>query len=533
MRSVAIGVLTAILLAPSTATAWGFEAHKFIVSRAIDILPEPLRPFFEANRAFIVERAIDPDLWRNAGFTEEPPNHFLDFDAYGPYPFKDLPRAYDEALKKHGIDKLKQNGLLPWRTHEIAGRLIRGFEALRKNGPYAQSDIRFFSAIIGHYVADAHVPLHAVLNYNGQLTGQTGIHNRWEDDLFVRYQKQIVIRPGAIASIANERDFIFETLLESSQLADDVLAADKKAIGNREVYDDQYFETLFAETRPILEKRLTDAIMGVASIITSAWEQAGKPTIVGRSSTADPAAAPQRFKRSAGQPLMDVYLIPVGPDRYELYCEHDGPDGDVIGDVPPQGRLAKLYANFKEALARVEEERLSGVTRVHDRPLTWTERMKDRGLCWIAEKIAEQRLLWRLRNESELMLHYPDDITEDAAMATARAELQREADRHMKWIVIDGLLFVGSGVFFFVPGPNVIAYYFGFRLVGHYLSRRGARHGLTEVRWQSCASPELSRLRRVLALDPNERDREVHEVASALQLPHLAKFFERTSVKTA
>ena len=191
MRSVAIGVLTAILLAPSTASAWGFEAHKFIVARAIDILPEPLRPFFEANRAFIVERSIDPDLWRNAGFTEEPPNHFLDFDAYGPYPFKDLPRDYDEALKKHGIDKLKQNGLVPWRTHEIAGRLIRGFEALHKNGQYAQSDIRFFSAIIGHYVADAHVPLHAVLNYNGQLTGQTGIHNRWEDELFVRYQKQL------------------------------------------------------------------------------------------------------------------------------------------------------------------------------------------------------------------------------------------------------------------------------------------------------------------------------------------------------
>ena len=102
------------------------------------------------------------------------------------------------ALKKHGIDELTQNGLVPWRTHEIAGRLIRGFEALHKNGPYAHSDIRFFSSIIGHYVADAHVPLHAVLNYNGQLTGQTGIHNRWEDELFVRYQKQLVIKPGPL-----------------------------------------------------------------------------------------------------------------------------------------------------------------------------------------------------------------------------------------------------------------------------------------------------------------------------------------------
>jgi hypothetical protein len=293
MRNVVIGMLTAILLAPSTASAWGFEAHRFIVARAIDLLPEPLRPFFEANRAFIVERAIDPDLWRNAGFTEEPPNHFLDFDAYGPYPFKDLPRNYDDALRKHGLDKLKQNGLLPWRTYEIAGRLVRGFEALHKNGQYAESDIRFFSAIIGHYVADAHVPLHAVLNYNGQLTGQTGIHYRWEGELFVRYEKQLAIKPGALKSIANERDYIFETLLESSQLADDVLAADKKAIGNRDVYDDQYFATLFAETRPMLEKRLNDAINGVASIITSAWEHAGKPTL-----TANPPPRPPQRRRN-------------------------------------------------------------------------------------------------------------------------------------------------------------------------------------------------------------------------------------------
>jgi hypothetical protein len=297
MRLTAIGVLTVILLVPTTASAWGLEAHRFIVARAIDILPAPLRPFFEANRAFIVERSIDPDLWRNAGFTEEPPNHFLDFDAYGPYPFKDLPRNYDDALKKYGIDVLRQNGLVPWRTYEMAGRLVRGFEALQKNGQYAESDIRFFSAIIGHYVADSHVPLHAVLNYNGQLTGQTGIHYRWEGELFLRYEKQLRIKPGPLKPIANERDFIFDTLLESSQLADDVLAADLKAIGNREIYDDKYFETLFAETRPIFEKRLNDAITAVASMITSAWEQAGKPTL---SATPQPRA-PQR-RRTAGAP---------------------------------------------------------------------------------------------------------------------------------------------------------------------------------------------------------------------------------------
>ena len=230
---------------------------------------------------------------------------------------------------------------------------------------------------------------------------------------------------------------------------------------------------------------------------------------------------------------MDVYVIPVAPNRYELYCEDSGAADDVVGVEPPRGRFAQMYANFREALARVEEERLSGEKRANDGPRTWTDRMKDRALCWIAERIAEQRLLWRLRNESELMLHYPDDMQADEAVAASRRELQGEADRHTKWLVVDSLLFVGSGVFFFVPGPNLIAYYFGFRLVGHYLSRRGARHGLEEVTWQSCPSPQLSRLRRVLALEPHEREREVHEVASALQLPHLAKFFERISVKTA
>lgn len=293
---VAISCAVAVVLTlPSSASAWGFEPHKLIVSRAIDILPEPIRPFFEANRAFIVERAIDPDLWRNAGFTEEPPNHFVDLDAYGVYPFAELPREYDAALKKHGIEKLRDNGLLPWRTHDIAGRLIRGFEALHKNGSYARSDIRFFSAIIGHYVADAHVPLHAVLNYNGQLTGQTGIHNRWERDLFDRYEKQLALSPGPLRRIQNERDYIFDTLLESSQLASAVLSADKEAIGDRDVYDDRYFETLFAKTRPILEKRLSAAINGVASVIAGAWEQAGKPALPAN----EPPRPPQR-RRTGG-----------------------------------------------------------------------------------------------------------------------------------------------------------------------------------------------------------------------------------------
>jgi hypothetical protein len=230
---------------------------------------------------------------------------------------------------------------------------------------------------------------------------------------------------------------------------------------------------------------------------------------------------------------MDVFFIPVGPDRYELYCDEAGDPEDLVGDVQPTGWFASVYQKFKAALAHAEQERLSGETKVHEGPRSWTERMKDRALCWIAEKIAEQRLLWRLRNQSEIEFFYPDDMQEGTSVALARAELQREADRHLKWVIIDGLIFVATGAVALVPGPNVLAYYFGFRLVGHYLSRRGAKQGLTGVRWVSCPSPQLSRLRRAIALVEPERDREVHQVATELHLPHLAKFFERTSVKTA
>jgi Mitochondrial K+-H+ exchange-related len=230
---------------------------------------------------------------------------------------------------------------------------------------------------------------------------------------------------------------------------------------------------------------------------------------------------------------MDVFFIPVGPDRYELYCDEAGDSEDLVADVQPTGWFASVYQKFKAALARAEQERLSGETTVDEGPRSWTERMKDRALCWIAEKIAEQRLLWRLRTQSEIEFFYPDDMQEDQAIALARAELQREADRHLKWLITDGLIFVATGVVALVPGPNVLAYYFGFRLVGHYLSRRGAKQGLTGVRWVSCPSPQLSRLRRAIALVEPERDREVLQVATELHLPRLAKFFERTSVKTA
>src|SRR5207253_10793977 len=135
--------------------------------------------------------------------------------------------------------------------------------------------------------------------------------------------------------------------------------------------------------------------------------------------------------------------------------------------------------------------------------------------------------------QSEATLFFPDDMAGDQAMTTAREMLQREADRHLKWTIIDGILFCVSGIVALVPGPNPLAYYFGFRFVGHFLSRRGAKHGLEDVEWRCVASVPLATLRQVMRLAAPDRERYVHEVASALRLQHLTAFVERTAMPAA
>ena len=130
MRTRLLVLLLAVLLVPAPADAWGWEAHFLIMERAIALLPPELRPLFEKHRAKVVERIIDPDTWRNAGFADEEPNHFLDLDweGYGKDPFPELPRDYTAAVAKFGRARITDNGAVPWRTEEMFGNLRRAFQ---------------------------------------------------------------------------------------------------------------------------------------------------------------------------------------------------------------------------------------------------------------------------------------------------------------------------------------------------------------------------------------------------------------------
>ena len=294
MRAALVVSVLLLVAAPAPAHAWGFEAHHFIMDRAIALLPPELRPLFEKNRAMVVERAIDPDTWRTAGFAEEPPNHFLDIDweGYGKYPFAGLPRSYDEAVAKFGKDRLTQEGTLPWRTEEMYGNVRRSFESIARGNGFGQLDVLLLSASLAHYISDAHVPLHGVSNYNGQMSAQLGVHNRWESTMFERYRDRLTIAPKPIPPITNPRDFVFDRVLEDAQLTPALLKADADAIGNRDVYDTAYYDAFFAAQRGVMEDRLNRSIAAVAAIITGAWEAAGKPAV-----PVTPPSTPERRRR--------------------------------------------------------------------------------------------------------------------------------------------------------------------------------------------------------------------------------------------
>jgi hypothetical protein len=275
-----VAVLLGALLIPQPLPAWGLDVHRIVTAGAIDVLPAALRPFYEKHRGFIVEHSVDPDLWRNVGFTEEPPRHYLDLDSYGTYPFRELPRDRQAAIQKFGREKIEQEGQLPWRVDEVYGRLVQAFQQQKAGShPYSLDDIKFFSAVISHYVGDAHVPFHAAKNYDGQLTNQQGIHSRFETEAVLRYQSRLTIRPGPPVPVSNAIDFVFDALLKSFTLVDPILKADREAVRGREEYDDRYFDQFFGQVRAILERRLNDSMTAVASVIVSAWEKGGRPDL--------------------------------------------------------------------------------------------------------------------------------------------------------------------------------------------------------------------------------------------------------------
>jgi hypothetical protein len=230
---------------------------------------------------------------------------------------------------------------------------------------------------------------------------------------------------------------------------------------------------------------------------------------------------------------MDVFVIPVGADRYELYCEQP-----VIGDEPIDsgaGLIGRLRRRFGR-IVRAAEERHHREPAPHPEGKGWAGRMQDRAMAWAAERIAEQRLLWNLRSATAVTAAHPDDMTFEQVHVLIRESLQVDYERHRRWMFIDGALFVVTFValgplFIIIPGvANLPAIYFGFRAIGHFLSIRGALNGLRNVTWGGRSCPPLGELRALAGQDPFVREARVREVAERVRLEHLPKFFDRVAI---
>jgi len=233
---------------------------------------------------------------------------------------------------------------------------------------------------------------------------------------------------------------------------------------------------------------------------------------------------------------MDVFVIPIGRDRYELYGEQPEETDEV--DEAPEGFIGRLRHRFVTTI-RAAEERRNQKAALDDEPKGFVGRMQARMMAWVVERIAEQRLLWNLRGQTTATVAHPNDMTFDQVLVLVRRTLQRDYDRHRRWMIIDGILFVVTFVllgpfFLLVPGvANLPALYFGFRTVGHWLSMRGAGQGLHRVTWSGRPCPPLGELRELAVLEPQVRHQRIEDIAARLRLQHLSTFFERVAIHHA
>jgi hypothetical protein len=226
---------------------------------------------------------------------------------------------------------------------------------------------------------------------------------------------------------------------------------------------------------------------------------------------------------------MNVYLVPAGANRHELYCE--APADEPVPDSTPRSFWGRMAESFRSAVREGEEEQAGTTT---DPSAAGRGRFRRAITRRIAAVVAEQRLLWRLRHETAVRLMHPDDLTGERALEMTKAEFGADLAKHRNWCAIDALLTAITGpALFFVPGPNVVSWYFLFRAVGHYFAFRGARQAVNVVRWTPCASAPLTELRRALDLVAEERERRVDDIARQLGLERLSVFIARVSERTA
>ena len=275
MESVAKALLCVALTelcTPGWLFAWGNNAQRMIVNHAVDTLPYELRSFFEANRNYLVQHVNDP-LNLLDKHPHERQNHFIELDKYGKFPFDALPRNYKAALSKYSKSKIDSTGLLPWQIGVYSAKLTEDM----KNGRW--DDAKLDAAFLANYVAEAHDPFNTTENYDGKMTGQSGVNERFNTVLLDRYGSFFPLNPHDASFVADPTDFAFESCLNAHSLVESILLADHRAKRGLISYTDEYYDRFYNLTAASLIRQLSDASTDVGSYWLTAWTNAGKPPL--------------------------------------------------------------------------------------------------------------------------------------------------------------------------------------------------------------------------------------------------------------
>lgn len=287
-RLIFLSLLFFLPLKASERPVWGFYAHQLINRMAIFSLPPELFPFYKQHVEFISKHAVDPDRRRHA-VPEEAPRHYIDIDYFGDSAVYTMPRYWLQAVEQYPADTLKAYGIVPWQIMWTYRELVEAFKVQNLEA------ILRLSADLGHYIADANVPLHTTLNYNGQLTGQEGVHALWESRLpelfaedydFLVGRATYLERPQltAWAMVRQAHEAVDSVLLMEKQVTEALSDADKYAFEERNgksirTYSRPFSEAYHKALDGQVERQLQRSILYVASFWYSAWVDAGQPAM--------------------------------------------------------------------------------------------------------------------------------------------------------------------------------------------------------------------------------------------------------------
>lgn len=280
------------LITAEDAGAWGFYGHKRINRMACFTLPPQMFGFYKRHIDFISDHAVDPDRRRYAN-PDEAPRHYIDIDHYahnGSDPFAEVPRPWKQAVAKYTEDTLKAYGIVPWHIQVVYGRLVNAFQ----RGDVDR--ILYYSADLGHYVGDAHVPLHTTENYNGQLTNQHGIHAFWESRIpelsaDANYDHLV----GRASYLEDPLSAAWDAVHASHMAVDSVLGLEKRLNeqfpeDRKYVFEDrgrgsmrfpsQEFTKAYEDAMGgMVERRMNASIITLGCFWYSAWVDAGQPAL--------------------------------------------------------------------------------------------------------------------------------------------------------------------------------------------------------------------------------------------------------------